>query len=226
MIKTILVPATASDADAAVFTSAMTVARAFGSHLDFLHVRLDATALAVMMTSEGGAPANVGNLIDQLEREADQREKRAEQAFRDFCQRKRLRIAETPALSSTPSAQWHREIGSEAGRFTDYGRAADLLILGRPPAGEPDMSEVLEAALLDSGRPLLIPGETPVTTFPETIAIAWKDTPEAARALTAAMPFLSKANRIAILLVEEGPERPAEEEPRIANNLRWPRLTR
>src|SRR5579859_7834927 len=45
MIKTILVPATGDDRDAAVFAAALAVARAFAAHLDFLHVRVDAVAL-------------------------------------------------------------------------------------------------------------------------------------------------------------------------------------
>jgi nucleotide-binding universal stress UspA family protein len=221
MIKTILVPATASDADSSVFASAATVARAFGAHLDFLHVRFDTTELAAAMISEDAAPATARGLFDQLEEEADQREQRAEQSFRELCQRERIQISGTPANFSAPSAQWHRETGSEAGWIADYGRSADLLILGRPPARSAVSSALLEAALLECGRPLFIPGETPVAAFPETIAIAWKETPEAARALAAAMPFLAKAKRITILLVEEEPERTAEEEPRIANNLRW-----
>jgi nucleotide-binding universal stress UspA family protein len=221
MIKTILVPASASDADATVFTSGLTVARAFGAHLDFLHVRRDTAALAAATISEDTAPATARHLIDQYEQEADHREQRAEQNFRDFCRRERLQIADAPAIASGPSAQWHREVGLEAERITDYGRAADLLILGRPPARDGVSAGVLEAALLDSGRPLLIPGEAPLAALPERIAVAWKETPEAARAVAAAMPFLSKANRVTILLVEEGVERPANEEPRVAAGLRW-----
>ena len=41
MIKTILVPATGSDTDEIVFEAALSVARMFSSHLDFLHVRID-----------------------------------------------------------------------------------------------------------------------------------------------------------------------------------------
>ena len=36
MIKTILVPATGSDSDSAVFTSALAIARTFAAHLEFL----------------------------------------------------------------------------------------------------------------------------------------------------------------------------------------------
>jgi nucleotide-binding universal stress UspA family protein len=55
--------------------------------------------------------------------------------------------------------------------------------------------------LFDSGRPLLIPGSAPVA--PDTVAIAWKSTREAARAVAAAMPFLATAKRVVILAVAE-----------------------
>lgn len=55
MIKTILVPATGSDADNAVFASALAVARPFSAHLDFLHVRIDAASMAVTMSPRAAA---------------------------------------------------------------------------------------------------------------------------------------------------------------------------
>jgi hypothetical protein len=51
MIKTILVPATGSDADAGVFASALAVARPFGAHLGFLHIRIDSAPRIVMRLS-------------------------------------------------------------------------------------------------------------------------------------------------------------------------------
>jgi len=67
MIKTILVPATGSVHDAAVFAAALTVARRFAAHLEFLHVRPDATAMAVSMAADGGGATMVGGLINRLE---------------------------------------------------------------------------------------------------------------------------------------------------------------
>jgi nucleotide-binding universal stress UspA family protein len=60
-----------------------------------------------------------------------------------------------------------------------------------------------------------------MTAVPETIAIAWKATPHAARALTAALPFLSIAKQIVILTVEEDQHAPQEEADRLMACLRW-----
>ena len=81
---------------------------------------------------------------------------------------------------------------------------------------------MLEAALINSGRPLLILPSVPISALPDTVVIAWKATPEAARAVTAAMPFLSLAKQIVIMTVAED-ETTIEEEgaARLMANLRW-----
>ena len=113
MIKTILVPATGSDADAGVFATALAVARSFGAHLAFLHVRIDAATIAAMMMPEVGTAQVITDLINQMEKEAQQREQTAKQLFESFSQREGLALAETFSGSPAPSAEWLRAIGSE-----------------------------------------------------------------------------------------------------------------
>ena len=220
MIKTILVPATGSDRDSAVFASALTVARAFAAHLEFLHVRPDAAATAVAMASDGGGATMVGGLINRLEEEASEREGKAKQLFQSFCEREELAVQDAPPGSQAPSAQWLREIGAEPYWVAEYGRTADLLVIGRPGEDEGVSLDTIEGALIDSGRPLLIPPAAPLTVLPETIAIAWKATPQAARALTAASPFLSTAKQVVVLTVAEDRRAPEEEADRLMASLR------
>ena len=220
MIKTILVPATGSDRDSAVFASALTVARAFAAHLEFLHVRPDAAATAVAMASDGGGATMVGGLINRLEEEASEREGKAKQLFQSFCEREELAVQDAPPGSQAPSAQWLGEIGAEPYWVAEYGRTADLLVIGRPGEDEGVSLDTIEGALIDSGRPLLIPPAAPLTVLPETIAIAWKATPQAARALTAASPFLSTAKQVVVLTVAEDRRAPEEEADRLMAGLR------
>ena len=82
MIKTILVPATGRDMDIAVFQSALTVARAFAAHLEVLHVRVDAMAMAATMVSGGvGVGAKAFGLVDQIKEDAARWEAKARQTF-------------------------------------------------------------------------------------------------------------------------------------------------
>jgi nucleotide-binding universal stress UspA family protein len=220
MIRTILVPSTGSEQDDAVFATALAVARRFESHLDVLHVRPDAAAIAVALTSDAGGPAMLGGLTERLEADADRREARAKFLFDAFCRRESLELRETPTAEPGLSAGWRRETGLERDRVTEDGRGADLIVIGRP--GDDDvLSETIEAALLDSGRPLLIPGAAAMTAIPETIVIAWKPTREAAHAVTAAMPLLATAKEIEILTVDEDAAVAGAEGDALMAGLRW-----
>jgi nucleotide-binding universal stress UspA family protein len=221
MIKTILVPATGTGTDAAVFAASLAVARPFVAHLEFLHVHLDAAAVAVAMSSDGGGAAMTGGLVASLDEEADRREAQARHMFEQFCAREGLAMVDTPPGPSGPSAQWTRQIGAESYWVAEHGRAADLIVIGRPVDGEGVVPETIEVALLESGRPILIPPAAPMNTVPETIVIAWKATREAAHALTAASPFLAFAKRVLILTAAEEENLSSEEGSQLMASLRW-----
>ena len=79
----------------------------------------------------------------------------------------------------------------------------------------------LEAVLLETGRPLLIPSTVaPSTPILDEIAIAWKPTAEAACAVALAMPFLAQAKEIVVLTVEEEDGR-GEDADRLVRALVW-----
>jgi nucleotide-binding universal stress UspA family protein len=221
MIKTILVPATGNQTDDAVFTSALAAARAFNAHLDFLHVRVDATALVAAMAADGSGAAMVSGLVERIDEEATRREDTAKQLFQRFCERERLAIEDIPAGKQSPTAQWLRQTGDEAYWVREYGRAADLLVTGHPADDQGVSIDTIEAALVGTGRPVLLAPVTPLVSLPETIVIAWKAAPEAARAVTAAMPFLSKAKRVLILTVAEEQGLSDEEGARLMTALGW-----
>jgi nucleotide-binding universal stress UspA family protein len=220
MIKSILVPATGSDIDSTVFASALAVARAFSAHLDFLHVRIDATSVAMTATSEGGT-VMMGGLLDRLEAEGEQRERQARRRFDEFCAGEKLAIADVPSGLTGLSVRWLQQMGREPFWMAEYGRAADLLVIGRPREGEGVAPETLEAAVLESGRPVLIPPTTTMAASPETIIIAWKATREAAHAVTAASPFLDLAKDVRIVTVAETADLSSEEGSQLMTSLQW-----
>jgi nucleotide-binding universal stress UspA family protein len=221
MIKTILVPATGTEGDAAVFASALAAARPFAAHLDFLHVRIDATAMAVSMATDGGGAAMIGGLVEQLDAEADQREQRAKEMFDGFCRREGLALKEAPDGQPGLSAQWLRDSGGEADKIAEYGRCADLIVIGRPAGADGVAMETVEGALIESGRPLFVPPAAPLAALPGAVAIAWNGTREAARAVGAAMPFLGIAREIVILTVAEEERVSGEAAARLMAALRW-----
>ena len=222
MIKTILAPATGGEADVATFATALQVARLFASHLDVLHVRLDMVEVAVAMSADGGGGALTPELIDQLEREIDEREAKARHMFDEFCTRESLAIAAAPMSGTTkPSAQWRVETGQEPRWMAAYGLTADLIVASRGASDDATARSILEAVLLESGRPLLIPSTAaPSAAMFDKIAIAWKPTPQAARAVALAMPLLARAKEIAVITVEEEKGR-RDNADRLVQSLAW-----
>ena len=64
--------------------------------------------------------------------------------------------------------------------------------------------EVHDAALFRSGRPvILVPPDTTDYDIGRTVIIAWKDGSEAARAVMGALPLLSKADAVKIVIVSD-----------------------
>ncbi|MBV8934669.1 MAG: universal stress protein [Alphaproteobacteria bacterium] len=221
MIKTILVPSSGSQADDRTFASALIVARALGAHLEVLHVRPDAAAMVASMATDGSGAAMTGGLVERIDEEVTRREDNAKQLFQRFCEREGLPVAETPASGQGPTAQWRREVGDEAYWVREYGRAADLIAVGCPSDDQGVSIDTTEAALVGSGRPVLMLPATPLVSLPETIVIAWKAAPEAARAVTAAMPLLAKAKQILIVTVTEEQGLSDEEGARLKTSFSW-----
>lgn len=203
MFKYILVPATGADSDAPVFSTALAVARLARCHLEFLHVRVDVQqVLMAMATADMGGGVGYDRILETLERDVTARQTAAELAFRDFCEREGLAVSSDPT-TDLPSAEWRMEIGEEPAWLAEHGRLADLLVAGRAREGEPVAMDVLEACLMATGRPVLIAPAKAPSRLSGTVAVAWKNRPEAARAVAAARPFIELADRVVIISVEE-----------------------
>src|SRR5260370_1371221 len=80
--------------------------------------------------------AMITGLVDRMEQEADQRDAKAKQLFQHFCAREGLPTDKPAPGQPGPSAQWVRQIGDEPYWVAEYGRAGDLLVIGRPAGGD------------------------------------------------------------------------------------------
>ena len=221
MFKHILVPATGFDSDAPVFATALLAARPSGAHLEFLHVRLDVTEIVVAMTSGGiGGGAALQGVVDRLEEEAKGQEQKAWQSFAKFCTEAGISTAGAQPGSGL-SADLVVETGNESQWIADHGRFADLVVVGRLRDGQEVAMDLLEAALMDTGRPLLIAPAAPPQKLLGTVAIAWKDTPEAARAVSSAMPLIDRAESVVILSVGEDEKTREATTEQLQRSLRW-----
>ena len=238
MIRYILVPSTGSQADAPVFETALAVARTSGAHLEFLHVRVDPQqVMAAMSFDYGGVGIGMGSgtgmdeVMDTMQRNADLAEEKAHTAFHAFCTREGLPV-DGPAGASSCTAEWHREVGEDATLLAQHGRAADLIVVGRQGSKGRTATNLAQHVLLQAGRPLLLVPQQPTRPVFCTVVVAWKDTPEAARAVAAATPFIEGAERVVVCTVDEdeqdhGREAVETSRERLVRALGWhnPKIT-
>ena len=192
MIKTILVPVGASGVDGPAFGVAAHLAKLFTAHIDFLFARPEPITAAAVYG------AVIPGTLEQLRAAAERQHQQMKDAYLSACERARIPTDIVGPAAGKVTARWHRETGPVASWVASYGRTSDLLIVPRPGSDDFPGAQGLEGALLESGRPVLIPSSSRMPPV-ETIAIAWKSSRESARAVTAARPFLSFARRILII---------------------------
>ena len=210
MFKTILLPVVRAGVETPAFETAVSLARTFTGHIDFLYARPDPVSFGSMY---GGV---FPDMLEQLRTAADRQHAQVMRQYLDACGKENIPTDIVGPAVGKVTARWHRETGKVVNCVAEYGHASDLIIVER--GSDPLTAQALEGALFESGRPVLIPGLRPPSL--ETIAIAWKPTRETARAVAAALPFLTQAKRVVIISVSESGSVSAKDSERLATTLR------
>ena len=167
---------------------ALQVALRFGGHIDVLHVHFDAHGIS---RDDGHE-----NLLDRLmaepvETAAAAAALRARRQFELWHAECKLPLRECGTAVHGPSAQWREIVGYDSDVMAKLGRLSDLIVVARAPAATGGSSAIaLEAALFDTGRPVLMVPDGPLANLFHRPLIAWNGSREAARAVASALPFL------------------------------------
>jgi len=222
MIKTVLVHLRGTKGDAATLSAALQVARPFGAHLECLHIRPNLAALisrAAPATMDDDTNA-LTKVVEHLQKESAESAQRASDAFTEFCVHERIARGEFPTESARISASFREDIGNELERLTAQSCRHDLIVVkGGSPKDGGLGSDAVGRLLLNAGRPVLIAPTVPAGAI-RIVMVAWKDGPEAARAVTAAMPILERARRVYVVTAAEDDEHPSDQSG-VVNHLQW-----
>lgn len=113
------------------------------------------------------------------------------------------------ASAGSPRLHWAEPLAEGPWDFVPRALYADLLVLGQRDQDDPASGELpfdfVPSVLLDSGKPaLILPYAGDAVPVARTVLVAWKETREAARAVTAAMPWLQRANKVHVVAYGEG----------------------
>jgi nucleotide-binding universal stress UspA family protein len=197
--------------DAALAVAHM-VARRFGGYIEGLLVRRTQQIIA----AEGFVlpPESLSQLTENEEVLADYSRR-----FQTFVEANDVPIREVTYTRDPVSAGWREVDGIESQVIGDYGRLFDLIVVGRAlDQSTAGWLATCEAALFESGRPVLITSERVPERLGETVCVAWNGSTETARTIAVGMPFLVGAKSVVVLTVEGGTV-PGPSGQQVANHL-------
>jgi nucleotide-binding universal stress UspA family protein len=154
----------------------------------------------VPLTDRYGFPAEV------MDSQRAENEKRAKAAMAGFDEAARR------AAVSAKSHMLEVPVASASDVFAKVSRRFDLAIMGQPEPDTPALERLLvEAALFDSGRPVLIvPYIQRKGLTLDRVLVAWDGSRSAARAVADAMPLLVRAKAVEVLTVASEPAKSDE----------------
>jgi nucleotide-binding universal stress UspA family protein len=196
-IKRMLGVFSGDQGDRAVRIAALALARRFQADVDIIHAR-DASIDLAQLTGWGfEGPAYV-SAAEAIQSRAGAREESARSTFAEFA-------VEFAAPSATAQRiEMIVDDGREADLVIRRGAAYDLIIIRR---SESQVFDTVEAALFQTGRPvLLVPPEAPVE-FGRRVLLAWNHSAPAARAIAAALPLIQEAADVTLFHVATGAKR-------------------
>ncbi|BCM20863.1 universal stress protein [Mesorhizobium sp. J8] len=101
------------------------------------------------------------------------------------------------------SSQWRQYICGPTRALGLVARSADLIVTAD---GGEDVFRALDigSLVLGAGRPVLVLGGNAEHLVGKTVLVAWKDSREARRALSDALPLLAKAKEVVVATMEAG----------------------
>jgi nucleotide-binding universal stress UspA family protein len=210
-IRTILAPLSGGAAQEGAIETACRLALRFAAHVEGLHVRADPGDALPLLGQDISTPV-AAELIEAAQRAGEDNAVKARAAFDAAIARHGIPLHDTPpgagpAAAASPSAAWREEIGQAATIVPRRARLNDFVVLGQSGrVVDKAHSDTLDDTVIHGGRPVLLAPAKALGPIGEVVAIAWNASPEAARAVSGALPFLGVARAVHILSVGQEDE--------------------
>jgi nucleotide-binding universal stress UspA family protein len=220
-INTILAPLYDDALDTIVLDAAAKLAVKFGAHLETLLMRASIDVTEGLISDRIDA-RHYRPLLDALAHQIARDERVKKEKFEKVVSDAGIVFSNEPSMTNKPSASWRVNTDDPAEVLARYGGAFDLIIAGHPSlsAETSKSSHILDAAVFNTARPVLLTSKEITPTVGEVILLAWNRGIPAGRALICAHPFMEKAKRVVILTIMTGAKQGPEPED-IAKNLAW-----
>lgn len=216
-IKKIFAPIQNVETAEAALKSAIALARRHKAHIDALHIRQRPNVPA-----GGYYPVGVifvDEHLAELKEALDAEAARLKEIFDQVMKTEGIQILSPGAHrdDAGATASWRDQQGILPFDLSSAARVSDVIVFGRTERelAYPDAS-LVEEAIFQSGRPVLISPAGKFERTPRRILVAWNGGREAARSLAAAMPLFEETDAALVVSIGaiasdlEGPEKAAE----------------
>lgn len=192
--KSLLMPLSTSGHVPERIEGALAITAFFNGHLEVLHAQVSPR----QFIPEGiiGMPQR---LVQELESAADKYSEsesdELQAMFARLCDKQQVSVSDQSRQDS-PTAHWQEVNGLRSELVAERGKVADLIVIPQSKSGKP--TSTFEAAIMRSGKPVVLVPRTMTTFSAERILIAWNGSTESGRALTHALPLLAQAKEVVI----------------------------
>jgi nucleotide-binding universal stress UspA family protein len=190
-VKAILAIADGGGGTKGALETAILIARRCGAGVDVVHVRADVETM-VPVIGEGMSGAMVEQMMAAMAQSIEARAAKARATYDE--------VSKTGGVKLV----WREMTGREPDVVAAAGRLSDLIVIGRPDKDtETPLAATLDAALFDTGRPVLVAPATAPATIGKTIALAWNGSAQSARLVAGGLPLFALSERVIVMTVGE-----------------------
>ncbi len=201
--KSLLMPLSTSGHVPERIKGALSICSFFQGHLEVLHAQISPRQFL---------PADVigmpHKLIQELEVVAGKYSKsesgELQEMFASLCKQQQVKVSES-SIDQQTTAHWQEVNGLRSELVAERGKVADLIVIPQSKSGQP--TSTFEAAIMRSGKPVIVVPRTMIEFKANNVLIAWNGSTEAARAVTAALPILKRADKVVITTSKKSADR-------------------
>jgi len=205
VLKSVLAYVDGGKGSEKVIETAVAIGLAFSAYVEVLHVQRPAGP-AMPCIIDGGSLIAAAEIYDVITREEAGRTEYAISLFKKYCVDPGLNVVGTDWVENVGDHKagfsWNLVTGHGSRELGYRGRLFDLTIMARVEEQEGGVdSSLLEAALFDTGRLVMISSDEAVRPAGARISVAWDGSREAARSVGMSMSFLHSAATVRVITV-------------------------
>lgn len=200
-MKRLLVPLLGDAGDRPALDLAAAIAKRRGAHIDAMLFLRDPRDM-IPLVGEGFNASMIDSIVEAAEAQAADRDRVARATYSAWLEE--AGVSEDESAGGA-SASFSSLTGSLPGAVVRPARAADLIVFARSKAEDgQERAGLVEVAMFDSGRPVLLAGSAGGTDVGRRVVVGWNGSAEAARAISMSMPLLSGADAVTVVVVDDG----------------------